>query len=61
MTLEDAGSKNGSFVRNRRIHEAVTLIDGDEIRIGMVPTVSVRIMTKSASTETAILKAEAGV
>lgn len=57
VTLDDTGSKNGSFVRTRRVEGAVRLTDGDEIRIGMV-TVSVRIMTEAVSTETAILDTE---
>ena len=60
VTLEDAGSKNGSFVRDRRVEQPVTLVDGDEIRIGMV-NVSVRIMTEAGSTETATLRLEPGV
>jgi DNA-binding winged helix-turn-helix (wHTH) protein len=57
VTLEDLGSKNGSFIRNDRVGGTVTLADGDEIRIGML-TVSVRITTEAASTETAILDAD---
>jgi DNA-binding winged helix-turn-helix (wHTH) protein len=54
VTLEDTGSKNGTFVRDRRVEQASSLVDGDEIRIGMV-AITVRIMTEAASTETAIL------
>lgn len=60
VTIEDAGSKNGSFVRDRRVEEAFMLTDGDEIRIGMV-IVNVRIMTETVSTETAILKTDPSV
>jgi DNA-binding winged helix-turn-helix (wHTH) protein len=33
-TLEDLGSKNGTFLNGERIEAHVTLSDGDEIRIG---------------------------
>jgi DNA-binding winged helix-turn-helix (wHTH) protein len=33
-TVEDLGSKNGTFVRGRRIEKAARLADGDPIRIG---------------------------
>lgn len=35
-TLEDLGSRNGTFVGTRRIAEPVTLSDGDVIRLGSV-------------------------
>jgi len=35
-TIEDLGSKNGTFVRGDRIRGPVLLADGDEIRIGAV-------------------------
>ena len=35
-TLEDLGSKNGTFLRGKRIAAATVLIQGDEIRIGPV-------------------------
>lgn len=53
VTLEDLGSKNGSYVGDRRVDGTLTLTDGDDVRIGMVP-VNVRISTEVASTETAI-------
>jgi DNA-binding winged helix-turn-helix (wHTH) protein len=34
--LEDLGSKNGTFVGGRRIQQAASLFDGDEIRLGSV-------------------------
>jgi pSer/pThr/pTyr-binding forkhead associated (FHA) protein len=34
VTLEDLGSKNGTFVRDARIRQAVTVQPGDVIRIG---------------------------
>jgi len=35
-TIDDLGSKNGTFVRGERIAAAVPLTDGDEVRIGAV-------------------------
>jgi DNA-binding winged helix-turn-helix (wHTH) protein len=36
-TLEDLGSKNGTFVRGRRITAAVVLANGEQILVGVVP------------------------
>jgi hypothetical protein len=33
-TIEDLGSKNGTFLRGRRIDDAAPLVDADEIQIG---------------------------
>lgn len=38
-TLEDLGSKNGTFVNDRRITSAVSLDDGDAVRFGVVKLV----------------------
>lgn len=35
-TLEDLGSKNGTYLRGERITEPVALSDGDQIRLGSV-------------------------
>jgi pSer/pThr/pTyr-binding forkhead associated (FHA) protein len=35
-TLEDLGSKNGTFHRGRRLEAPVELTDGDEIGVGTV-------------------------
>jgi FHA domain-containing protein len=35
-TVEDLGSKNGTFVADRRIESATPLADGDVIRVGTV-------------------------
>jgi DNA-binding winged helix-turn-helix (wHTH) protein len=35
-TIEDLGSKNGTYVRGERVSAAVRLSDGDELRIGSV-------------------------
>jgi DNA-binding winged helix-turn-helix (wHTH) protein len=42
-TIEDLGSKNGTFVRNEPVMSLQTLKDGDEIRLG-----SVRLMFRVA-------------
>ena len=36
-TLEDLGSKNGTFVRGQRITAAVVLANGEQILVGVVP------------------------
>ena len=51
-TLEDLGSKNGTFLRNRRVKAPVALHDGDEIRIGTVAMV-LRRFAPGGTTETA--------
>jgi DNA-binding winged helix-turn-helix (wHTH) protein len=51
VALEDLGSKNGTFVGDRRVHGRVVLADGDEVRFGRVP-VLIRIGSTDA-TETA--------
>jgi DNA-binding winged helix-turn-helix (wHTH) protein len=50
-TVEDLGSKNGTFVRDRRIDCLTRLDDGDVIRVGSV-NVSVQVIRISGSTET---------
>jgi len=53
-TLEDLGSKNGTFVNGDRLSGSapVALRDGDEIRIGSVP-MTLKIFARPSSTETA--------
>jgi DNA-binding winged helix-turn-helix (wHTH) protein len=51
-TLEDLGSKNGTFVNGIRLSAAVALRDGDEVRIGSVP-MTLRVHAKPSATETA--------
>ena len=36
-TLEDLGSKNGTFLRGQRLTSAVVLSNSEEIRVGVVP------------------------
>jgi DNA-binding winged helix-turn-helix (wHTH) protein len=50
-TLEDLGSKNGTFWRGSRIAAAVRLSDGDAIRVGSVP-MTFRIVPPEGSTDT---------
>ncbi|HWZ85494.1 MAG TPA: FHA domain-containing protein [Thermoanaerobaculia bacterium] len=51
-TLEDLGSKNGTFVNGIRLSAPVALRNGDELRVGSVP-MTLQIHAKPASTETA--------
>jgi pSer/pThr/pTyr-binding forkhead associated (FHA) protein len=38
-TLEDLGSRNGTYVRGERVAGPVALADGDDIRLGAVELV----------------------
>jgi DNA-binding winged helix-turn-helix (wHTH) protein len=49
-TLEDLGSRNGTYLRGQRIHAPTALVDGDEIRIGRV-FMTFRSFAAAASTE----------
>jgi DNA-binding winged helix-turn-helix (wHTH) protein len=51
--VEDLGSKNGTYVRGRRITEPLPLNDGDQIRLGSV-VITFRIPPPAGSTETAL-------
>lgn len=51
-TLEDLGSKNGTFVNGARLTEIVALRDGDQLRIGSVP-MTLKVFARPSSTETA--------
>ena len=51
-TLEDLGSKNGTFVNGIRLSTPVALRDGDEVRVGSVP-MTLRVHAKPSATETA--------
>lgn len=53
VTVEDLGSKNGTFVRDVRISEPTPINAGDEIRIGHF-TLVLRRFTLPASTEAEI-------
>jgi hypothetical protein len=51
-TLEDLGSKNGTYVKGRRVSAPARLADGDQIRLGSV-VITFRIPAPVGSTETA--------
>jgi DNA-binding winged helix-turn-helix (wHTH) protein len=52
VTLEDLGSKNGTYLHGERVAAPAPLCDGDQIRLGSV-VVTFRIPPPAASTETA--------
>lgn len=51
-TVEDLGSKNGTYVRGLRVTTPSRLADGDPIRLGAV-VITFRVPTPRGSTETA--------
>lgn len=51
-TVEDLGSKNGTYLRGRRLTTTTPLTDGDQIRLGSV-LITFRIPPSVGSTETA--------
>jgi len=51
-TLEDLGSKNGTFLRGKKLGSPARLGDGDEIRIGTVP-MTLRRFSPGLTTQTA--------
>ena len=53
VALEDLGSKNGTFVGDRRVDGVVTLSDGDGLRFGSV-AVTIRIGGGAAATATVV-------
>lgn len=52
-TLEDLGSKNGTYLRGEKIGEPKALEDGDSIRLGSV-TLTLRVISGDGSTATEI-------
>lgn len=52
VTIEDLGSKNGTFVNDRRVGAPTALVDGDEIRLGSF-RLRFRRRAPAAATETA--------
>jgi DNA-binding winged helix-turn-helix (wHTH) protein len=50
-TIQDLGSKNGTFLGEERLGVAVPLSDGDRLKIGSV-TMTVRVFAVPESTET---------
>jgi DNA-binding winged helix-turn-helix (wHTH) protein len=51
-TLEDLGSKNGTYVNGIKLSSPIALRDGDELRIGNVP-MTLKVFARPSSTETA--------
>ena len=49
-TVEDLGSKNGTFVRGRRIERPTRLEDGDVVTVGSIE-VTIRAIRAAGSTE----------
>ena len=49
--LEDLGSKNGTFLRGRRLSGTARLQDGDEVCLGRV-RMTFRVLASSVSTDT---------
>jgi len=50
-TLEDLGSKNGTFLGGQRLSSPAPLTDGDEIRLGLV-RMTFRTLSGGTSTKT---------
>jgi DNA-binding winged helix-turn-helix (wHTH) protein len=50
-TLDDLGSKNGTYLRGQRVSSPVELVDGDHIRIGRFE-ITFRSLSGEGSTET---------
>jgi DNA-binding winged helix-turn-helix (wHTH) protein len=48
-TVEDLGSKNGTYVNKRRVSDAVALEDGDQMRVGSVTMVFRRLGALSST------------
>jgi DNA-binding winged helix-turn-helix (wHTH) protein len=51
VTIDDLGSKNGTYVRDERIETSVPLSDGDRIRVGSF-LLTLRASQKNVSTRT---------
>jgi DNA-binding winged helix-turn-helix (wHTH) protein len=50
-TIEDLGSKNGTFLRGQRLAGPSPLTDGDDLTLGSIP-VKIRLLTRGGSTVT---------
>lgn len=50
-SIEDLGSKNGTVLRGTRVHGAIPLADGDEIRVGEVH-LRLRVTARNSRTKT---------
>ena len=53
VSVEDLGSKNGTFVRGVRIQEPTRLEPGDDVQIGPVKLI-LRIVERQGAAETQI-------
>jgi DNA-binding winged helix-turn-helix (wHTH) protein len=53
-TVEDAGSKNGTWLKGRRIDAAETLTDGDQLQFGSVP-ITFRVWSDGSTDSTGSL------
>jgi hypothetical protein len=51
VTIEDLGSKNGTYLRGERLTKPLAVMDGDEIELGSI-SVKVRLFDTSGSTDT---------
>jgi pSer/pThr/pTyr-binding forkhead associated (FHA) protein len=51
--LEDLGSRNGTYLRGKRIEAPVTLADGDQLTIGPA-SMTFRVFRQTASTAAAV-------
>ena len=51
FTLEDLGSKNGTYLRDARLASPAELADGDELRLGQTLVVF-RVLREGAPTAT---------
>jgi DNA-binding winged helix-turn-helix (wHTH) protein len=58
-TIEDLGSKNGTWLRGEKIGEPKALVDGDSIRLGSV-NLTLRVISEDGSTATEIDPSPAG-
>jgi DNA-binding winged helix-turn-helix (wHTH) protein len=58
-TLEDLGSKNGTWLQGEKIGEPKALEDGDSVRLGSV-TFTLRVVSEDGSTATQIEPSPAG-
>jgi DNA-binding winged helix-turn-helix (wHTH) protein len=50
-SLEDVGSKNGTWLNGQRVDKAESLADGDQLKFGSVP-MTFRVWTDGGSTDT---------
>jgi pSer/pThr/pTyr-binding forkhead associated (FHA) protein len=50
-TLEDLGSKNGTYLSGEKINEAKAVSDGNEIRVGSASMV-IRMLSETDTTRT---------